>query len=212
MIELQTLVVFFQNFGYLAVFGILLLCGFGLPIPEDISIIAGGIISGLGFTNLYIMLGVCFGGVLAGDLIIFSAGKKFGMQLLQKKLFKKIITEKRFCVAQNWFAKYGKLLIFAARFMPGLRTPIFATAGITRVVSFPAFLFIDGFAALISVPAWLYVGFHFAHNREQLLQWVSDSHLVLGIIIIVFVAILVIKTKIHRRVEEAEKNCTLKIN
>ena len=52
---LQLLVEFFSQYGYIAVFGVLILCGFGLPIPEDITLVSGGIISALGNTNQHIM-------------------------------------------------------------------------------------------------------------------------------------------------------------
>ena len=45
---LQLLTDFFTNYGYAAVFFVLLICGFGVPIPEDVTLVAGGIISGLG--------------------------------------------------------------------------------------------------------------------------------------------------------------------
>lgn len=37
-------------------FFILLICGFGVPIPEDITLVAGGIIAGLGFADVHIMV------------------------------------------------------------------------------------------------------------------------------------------------------------
>ena len=39
---------FFLQYGYAAVFAVLIACGFGVPIPEDITLVTGGIISGLG--------------------------------------------------------------------------------------------------------------------------------------------------------------------
>lgn len=44
---LDSLIDFFTNYGSIAVFGVLLLCGFGLPIPEDITLVAGGVISSI---------------------------------------------------------------------------------------------------------------------------------------------------------------------
>jgi membrane protein DedA with SNARE-associated domain len=38
----------FTEYGYVAVFLVLLACGFGLPLPEDITLVAGGVIAGLG--------------------------------------------------------------------------------------------------------------------------------------------------------------------
>jgi membrane protein DedA with SNARE-associated domain len=49
-----------------------------------------------------------------------------------------------------------------------LRTPVFFTAGMTRKVSFPTWFLMDGFAALISVPIWIYLGYFGAQNREWL--------------------------------------------
>ena len=72
-------------YNYLYAFGILILCGFGLPVPEDITLVAGGLVSGLGATNPHIMLAVCFTGVLLGDSIIYIAGKLFGYKIQKFK-------------------------------------------------------------------------------------------------------------------------------
>ena len=67
MFSIDSMVGFYSSFGYLAVFGVLLLCGFGLPIPEDISLLAGGIISGMEYTNVHLMVLIGFVGVMVGD-------------------------------------------------------------------------------------------------------------------------------------------------
>ena len=61
---LQVLIDFFTGYGYFAVFFVLLICGFGVPIPEDITLVAGGVISGLGYTHVHTMFAVGMAGVL----------------------------------------------------------------------------------------------------------------------------------------------------
>lgn len=173
MDHLQSLVDFFSNFGYVAVFSILLLCGFGLPVPEDITLVAGGIISGLGYTNVHIMCLVGLLGVLVGDGVVFTIGRVYGEKVLHHPRVAKLVTPERYALVQEKFSKYGRWVLFAARFMPGLRTPIFLTAGITRRVSFTLFLLTDGFAAIISVPIWVYLGYYGADQREWLMSWVK---------------------------------------
>ncbi len=97
------------------------------------------------------------------------------------------MTPKRFQSVQEKFEKYGKMVIFVARFMPGLRTPIFLTAGISKKVTPFRFFLLDGFAAIISVPLWVYAGYHGAHNLEKLMKVVKKGQK--GTIILTLVGI-----------------------
>ena len=169
---LHTLIDFFTHYGYFAVFFVLLICGFGVPIPEDITLVAGGVISGLGYTNEHWMFVVGMAGVLSGDATMFLLGRIYGNTLLQWPLVARVVTPERFVAVQAKFEKYGVWVLFVARFLPGLRSPIFITAGVTRRVPFWRFLLMDGLAALISVPVWVYLGFLGASNRDWLLTWV----------------------------------------
>jgi membrane protein DedA with SNARE-associated domain len=63
-------------------------------------------------------------------------------------------------------------MLFIARFLPGMRTTVYITAGTSHRVSFTRFLLIDGLAALISVPFWVYLGYFGADNHEWLMKWV----------------------------------------
>ena len=193
---LNILINFFSNYGYFAVFGVLILCGFGLPVPEDISLVAGGVISALGNTNEHIMFGVGMAGVLIGDSVVFSAGYFFGEKILQNKFISKIITPARYEIVQEQFQKYGKWVVFMARFMPGLRTPIFLTAGISKRVSFLRFFVTDFLAAIISVPIWVYLGYYGASNFEQLKAWVVQGQI--SFFILLAIVILVLAVKIYR--------------
>jgi membrane protein DedA with SNARE-associated domain len=55
------------------------------------------------------------------------------------------------------FKKHGATGLFIGRFLPGLRAPIFFSAGSMRV-DYVKFLLFDGFAALISVPVFVWLG------------------------------------------------------
>ncbi|HEZ0817762.1 TPA: DedA family protein [Neisseria meningitidis] len=160
---------FFVEYGYAAVFFVLVICGFGVPIPEDLTLVTGGVISGMGYTNPHIMFAVGMLGVLAGDGIMFAAGRIWGQKILKFKPIARIMTPKRYEQVQEKFDKYGNWVLFVARFLPGLRTAVFVTAGISRKVSYLRFIIMDGLAALISVPIWIYLGEYGAHNIDWLM-------------------------------------------
>jgi LPXTG-motif cell wall-anchored protein len=185
---LSHLLGFFTDFGYAAVFMVLLACGFGLPVPEDVTLVAGGIISGLGYTHVHTMVVVGLVGVLAGDGTMFALGRIFGPRILKFKPIAVVMTPERYEKVQEKFEKYGSWVLFVARFMPGLRSPIFLSAGMSKRVSVWKFLIMDGAAALISVPAWVYVGYHGADNRDWLMNALKTGqtgmYALLGIILL----------------------------
>lgn len=156
----------FTEYGYIAVFVMLLICGFGVPVPEDVTLVTGGVIAGLGYANEHTMVAVGLAGVMVGDGIIFSAGRFFGDGITRMRPFRNILTPERFAAAQEKFTRYGRWVMFVARFLPGLRTPVFLSAGMTGRVSFLTWFLMDGFAALISVPVWVYLGFYGARNFD----------------------------------------------
>jgi membrane protein DedA with SNARE-associated domain len=206
VVSLDSMIGFYVSSGYLSIFGVLLLCGFGLPVPEDITILAGGIISGTypSIFNVHIMLLVCFFGVIIGDLIVYSLGRYFGDKIFKTRIGKRIFTHKRYNRITKSFEKNGKMVLFAARFMPGLRTPIFLTAGMTRFVGFVTFLCIDGIAAAVSVPIWIYLGYYGASHREKLAHWIKDTKIAIVIILAVIIIIYCISRYFKNRLAKAE--------
>ena len=90
--------------------------------------------------------------------------------------------------------------------MPGLRSPIFVFIGISRKVSYLKFVLIDGFAALISVPIWVYLGFwaerqlSSMHALEQYIKKGQLSTLIImGLFIIGGICFWYIKKLIKRK-------------
>ncbi|WP_037586378.1 DedA family protein [Stenoxybacter acetivorans] len=180
---------FFTQYGYAAVFVVLVACGFGVPIPEDVTLVTGGVVSGLGYTNVHTMFIVGMAGVLAGDGLMFAAGRVYGQRLLQYRFVQRVMTPKRYAQVQEKFDRYGNRVLFIARFLPGLRTPIYITAGMSRRVSYWQFLLMDGLAAMISVPIWVYLGAYGAENIDWLMrkvhQFQTGLYIALGLGVVV---------------------------
>jgi membrane protein DedA with SNARE-associated domain len=160
----------FTEYGYLAVFTMLLICGFGVPVPEDVTLVTGGVIAGLGYADVNTIFAVGMAGVIIGDGLVFTIGRFKGLSVMQLKPVQRIITPERFHSAQEAFQKYGRWVMFVARFLPGLRTPVFFTAGMSKRVSYGTWFLMDGVAALISVPVWVYLGYFGARNFEWMFK------------------------------------------
>ncbi len=202
---MDALVDFLLNFHgptpYFLVFGILLLCGLGLPIPEDITLFAGAVLAYYGIADVWLMIIISFVGVMVGDSIIFLLGSRYGRKLTKKGIFKKLLPEDRLNLVQKRFHKQGNRLIFFARFMPGLRAPIFFSAG-TLHLPFRVFFFYDGLAAFLSVPLIIGAVYYFGDSLEWIVRVIQRAEY--GLIFVIFGAIAAVAGKwyiTHRKLK-----------
>jgi Uncharacterized membrane-associated protein len=90
---LDFLATYLEQFTYTGIFVILLLCGLGLPLPEETVIIAGGFLAYKGYTNLYMTIVVLVVGALTGDVTIYSLGQKWGDKVLRFRSLRTFLTE-----------------------------------------------------------------------------------------------------------------------
>ena len=194
---------FYGPTPYFILVGILLLCGIGLPIPEDITLFAGGLLSYYGVTDVWIMIAACMLGVIVGDSTIYFLGYHYGRRLTKKWIFHKLLPDDRLAAVQARFNRQGNRLIFAARFMPGLRAPIFFSAG-TLHLPYRVFLFYDGGAALISVPAIIGAVYFFGDELDRVVRVIQRIEHSLGLVIVL--AILLVLTKWYITHRKLKKN------
>src|SRR5262245_42302275 len=75
------------RWSYLGIIVFLVLTGCGLPIPEEVPIVAAGIFASRGTLNPWLSLGSCFIGAILGDIVMYGIGRKFGRSLLQRHGF-----------------------------------------------------------------------------------------------------------------------------
>lgn len=166
------LIDYYGPIPYIAIFCILLLCGLGVPIPEDITLIATGVLCYYGICDIWIAILVGLAGVLIGDSFMYFLGYHFGRKLLTKWPFKLFLNEKKIDAIQDRLNKHGNKLFFSARFMPGVRSTIFFAIGMLHL-PYRRLIFWDGLAALISVPAIIYSVYHFGDILENVFIWIK---------------------------------------
>jgi membrane protein DedA with SNARE-associated domain len=171
---------------------ILVLCGFGLPLPEDIILITGGYLAYLGIIDLWIFIPLAFIGVLGGDSAIFLLGRKFGYSLLSHRYFAKFLTEKRLAKTEMFMAKYHDKFFFAARFLPGLRATIYFAGGALKAKFWKFFLY-DSIAALLSVPVWILGAYYGGEYINSVIKFGKSFQIIIFLAIIIIALVFVLK-------------------
>src|SRR5437868_744271 len=95
--------------GYFVLFGLLFLCGLGLPVPEDIPLLIAGALVASGKFHLAIAAVAAWCGIIGGDCVLYHLGKKFGLEITRLPLIGKHVTKQRIEKIESLFSKYGVL-------------------------------------------------------------------------------------------------------
>jgi membrane protein DedA with SNARE-associated domain len=164
---------YFVRYRYLAIFFALTTAGFGVPIPEELTIIISGYLTALGHLHLGLALLICYLGVLAGDLVTYSLGRFGASRFLESRYSRWIITPKQLEQVQYYYRGYGPYYLLGARQVPGLRFPSFFVAGMVRM-HFGKFLLFDSLAAMVSMPVVFVIAFYFGPQLENAVNLVLN--------------------------------------
>jgi membrane protein DedA with SNARE-associated domain len=183
---------------------IMFLSSFGLPIPEEVTIVGLGLIVYMGkhpdlyppppgvthqALNMYTAMFVCFSAILISDLLVFYLGKKFGDSPFLHRMFRRYLGEHALERARTMVHKYRFWVPAVFRFTPGVRFPGHLSCGMMGI-SVSTFILADGLAALLSVPTQIYL---FATYGEVILSTIKEvkHYLLIGALIALVVYVCV---------------------
>ncbi len=147
---------------YLAMCTMMFLSCFGLPIPEEVTIVGVGVAAniarnfpppfeGARGVNVWMAAAIGFLVVILADGLIYYLGRRYGRKFLARPFVAKHCPPKILRRAEAWMRRYGYWASGVFRFTPGLRFPGHLACGMMNV-PFNKFILIDGAAALISIP------------------------------------------------------------
>jgi len=119
-----------------------------LPVvPSETAVITAGVVAVSGDLSLPVVIAAAAVGAFAGDNLAYGIGRRYGTRA-KERFFRGDKAKRRVKWASTQLEQRGGELIAVARFIPGGRTAVTLTAGLTR---FPwrRFAVFDAIAALI---------------------------------------------------------------
>lgn len=174
---------------YVFIFLVVWVAGIGvLPIPEEIIVLSAGVGIEEGVGELFLTFAVVFISLITSDYFLFWVGKKFGMKILRIKIISMVISQSKIDKVQKFFHGHNKKLIFFGRFVSGLRSISFFSAGMSKVK--PAvFLWIDTLASLIYIPVLLFLGYRFSYDIARISEGMTKTYHAIEVVIIVSIIV-----------------------
>jgi len=191
---------------YASVFGMLVAAAFGAPIPEEIPIATGGVMVGRAWGDAesgmrwWVMLPLCITGVVLCDVFLYWVGRVWGSWLITRKwVQRRVLSPERFQKIEKNFHDYGIRILLIARVLPGIRTPVFLTAGIVRL-PFRKFLLADALYAIPGVNLIFWLAWGMADTFMELLHKAESHRPVAILVILSFIAGFITATFVRRPV------------
>jgi membrane protein DedA with SNARE-associated domain len=174
---------YIQHFTYVGLFLVLILCGLGLPVPEDVALLAGGFLVHRGVTQYPMTLAVSLVGVVAGDNSLFFLARRYGTGLVKYLEIMRPTSQRQIVWLKAFMHRHGHLAILYARFLLGVRALIYLTAGSLGVTPI-RFLIYDTFGALISVPIAVSIGYVFGQQIELAVSYLGGFEHILWLVVL----------------------------
>jgi LPXTG-motif cell wall-anchored protein len=159
-----------QDYGYAAIFVLMLLESALIPFPSEVTMLAGGFYAAEGSLDLF---WVGFAGVMGnmvGSWIAYAIGRKTGRAVLDRYGRYVLIRSHDVDKAEVWWDKYGEAATFFSRLLPVIRTFISLPAGIAKMPlgKFSIYTF-------LGVVPWTYglayLGLVLGENWERVLDY-----------------------------------------
>ncbi|MAD18684.1 MAG: hypothetical protein CMJ52_00450 [Planctomycetaceae bacterium] len=148
----------FDLYGPVAVFGLLVVAGVGLHLPEDLIIIPAGWEIAAGDFPMFWTVLAAYLGVTGGDTLWFLVCRKFGGRLVGTHWFRKQAHPKRILQVKALYDRHGTWVLLVSRFIPGSRTVGVAVGGLVHL-SWGVFLLVELSTAVLSVGFQIGLGY-----------------------------------------------------
>lgn len=163
---------YLHQYGYFAVFGMVLVEGFGLPAPGQTMIIAGALLAARGDMHIAVLVLVAWAAAVLGDNIGYAIGRYGGRQLVLKHGGRVGLRAAHLEHVERFFARYGGGIVIAARFLEVLRQLNGVVAGFGGM-AWLRFLGFNALGAALWVGVWGYGVYRLGQHMEQVLVWLK---------------------------------------
>ena len=121
------------DYGYQAVFVLMVLESACIPIPSEVTMVFGGFLVSRGELDFFwvAMLGTIAN--VVGSWLAYWVGLRGGRPLIERWGKYIFLRKHEIDRAEEWFARRGEMAVFVSRLLPVVRTFISLPAGVARM-------------------------------------------------------------------------------
>jgi membrane protein DedA with SNARE-associated domain len=190
-----------NNYGYLAVAGLVLLEDFGVPVPGETVLILAAVYAGAGRLNIVLVGLLAFVAAVIGDNIGFAVGHFGGRPLVERFGRYIFLTPERLNKATAFFERHGGKIVVVARFIEGLRQANGIIAGISGM-HWAKFLIFNAIGAALWVAVWCSIGYFSGSHIDSIYnaatRYSTYLAIAFGVLVLAWIARVVWRRRSRR--------------
>ena len=187
-----------EHYGLWAIFFLVLVEDFGIPVPGETVIIAASIYAGSGRLNVVTVGVVAFFAAVFGDNIGYGIGRFGGRRLVDRWGKYVFLTPERLDKAEEFFDRQGAKIITIARFIEGLRQANGIIAGIARM-HWVRFIAYNALGAALWVGTWVSIGYFAGQHINTIYSLITRYSLYVAIAAVVVIVGLIVRHVMRKR-------------
>lgn len=178
---------YLQTYGYWALFFVIFLEDFGLPLPGETILLASSYMAAAGKMDTIDIFIIAVIAAILGDNLGYLIGLKGGRKFLTKYGHYIFLDEDRLHHLDSFFTKHGASIVIPARFIDGLRQVNGLLAGMSRL-PWRKFVLYNVLGAILWVAAWMALIQILYTQASQYLGVVKNIQTYLFILLILLIA------------------------
>jgi membrane protein DedA with SNARE-associated domain len=200
----QALAVWITQYGSFALFVMLAIGIFAVPIPDETLMVFAGFLVAHGKLELIPTFIAAFAGACCGITLSYVVGRTAGTFLIKKYGHWIRITEAKMQRVHDWFERFGCWALSIGYFIPGVRHLTGYAAGITEL-EYSKFALFSYSGALIWSISFLSLGYFLGYKWVKITnlldeQWYKLIFAIIGIVFLVGIYIwLRMKKRKHNK-------------
>jgi membrane protein DedA with SNARE-associated domain len=190
------------DYGYLAVFVLMVLESACIPIPSEVTMVFGGFLVSRGRLDFFwvAMLGTIAN--VVGSWLAYWVGLRGGRPLIERWGRYIFLRKHEIDRAEKWFEKHGEMAVFVSRLLPVVRTFISLPAGVARM-PFGKFTLFTFLGCLPWTFALTWAGVVLGDNWETVLRYGEPISWAIAILVAAVIIWWLVKRARAKRAAEA---------
>ncbi|WP_456275775.1 DedA family protein [Bacillus sp. AK128] len=191
--ELETAFYFVQQYGYIALFLVLWIGFFCIPVPNEVIVMSSGFFISQGILDFSLGLTITFLGVIMSLTTLYVLGR-FCFYPLQKRFLYKPKIQKHIDHAGQLIEKYGGFALMIGYCFPGVRHFVPFIIGSHRM-KFYIFALYAYTTAAIWTSIFFTLGYYFGENIDYIIK----NIFMYGAIFVAICALVILSLFLRKR-------------